>query len=156
MGGYLNTAAIPKRALKYFEANRNVLVIEDDKVLGQMVTEILEETGFQVTVASSGRIAFEQLKRGSIDFIMLDVLLPEYDGFEVYAQLQANPDTQPIPVMIVTAWADERNIRRAHEMGVRYFLPKPFTEEELLYTILTLLVDNSRKKLNGDKKTAAG
>ncbi len=146
MAGHFNSTLIPKRALKYFEANRNVLVIEDDKVLGQMVTEILDDVGFEVTTAQNGRIAFDKLKKTPIDFIVLDILLPEKDGFEIYADLQANPDFKDIPVMLVTAWADERNIERASQMGIQHFLPKPFTEDELLYTILTLLVDHSRKE----------
>lgn len=146
MAGHFNSTLIPKRALKYFEANRNVLVIEDDKVLGQMVTEILDDVGFEVTTATNGRLAFEKLKQRPIDFIVLDILLPEMDGFEIYAQLQAQAETKHIPVMLVTAWADERNIERASQMGIQHFLPKPFTEDELLYTILTLLVDNSRRK----------
>ena len=89
MAGHFNSTLIPKRALKYFEANRNVLVIEDDKVLGQMVTEILDDVGFEVTTAQNGRIAFEKLKNIPIDFIVLDILLPEKDGFEIYAELQA-------------------------------------------------------------------
>lgn len=146
MAGHFNSTLIPKRALKYFEANRNVLVIEDDKVLGQMVTEILDDVGFEVITAVNGRIAFEKLRQTQIDFIVLDILLPEMDGFEIYAQLQTQPETKDIPVMLVTAWADERNIERASQMGIQHFLPKPFTEDELLYTILTLLVDSSRRK----------
>lgn len=146
MAGHFNSTLIPKRALKYFEANRHVLVIEDDKILGQMVTEILDDVGFEVITAVNGRIAFEKLKQTQIDFIVLDILLPEMDGFEIYAQLQTQPETKDIPVMLVTAWADERNIERASQMGIQHFLPKPFTEDELLYTILTLLVDSSRRK----------
>jgi CheY-like chemotaxis protein len=146
MAGHFNSTLIPKRALKYFEANRNVLVIEDDKVLGQMVTEILDDVGFEVTTASNWRVAFEKLKQHQINFIVLDILLPEMDGFEIYANLQANPETKDIPVMLVTAWADEKNIQRASQLGIQHFLPKPFTEDELLYTILTLLVDSSRRQ----------
>jgi len=47
--------------------------------------------------------------------------------------------------MIISAWADERNIEKASELGIKQFLPKPFTEDELIYAILTLLIDNSRK-----------
>jgi CheY-like chemotaxis protein len=146
MAGHFNSTLIPKRALKYFEANRNVLVVEDDKVLGQMVTEILDDVGFEVATASNWRIAFEKLKQLPINFIVLDILLPEMDGFEIYTNLQANPETKDIPVMLVTAWADEKNIQRASQMGIQHFLPKPFTEDELLYTILTLLVDSSRRQ----------
>jgi CheY-like chemotaxis protein len=135
---------IPKRARKYFEANRNVLVVEDDKIMGQMVAEILDDAKFNVVTATSGRKAFAQLEQHPVDFIVLDILLPEMDGFEIYSQLQANPDTQGIPVLIITAWADERHMEKAAQMGIKHFLPKPFTEDELLYEILTLLIENSR------------
>jgi CheY-like chemotaxis protein len=141
-----NVPLIPKRAWKYFEANRNVLVIEDDKIMGQMVADILDDVGFKVTTAINGRIAFEKLQQHPVDFIVLDVLLPEMDGFEIYSRLQANSDTKDIPVMIITAWADERHIEKASQMGIRHFLPKPFTEDELLYEILTLLIESSRKE----------
>ncbi len=146
MVGQFNLALIPKRALKYFEANRNVLVIEDDKIMGQMVTEILDDIGFDVTTASNGMLALDKLKQESIDFIVLDILLPEMDGFEIYTKLQEDPATREIPVMIITAWSDEKNIERASQLGIKHFLPKPFTEDELVYTILTLLIDSSKNK----------
>jgi CheY-like chemotaxis protein len=146
MAGRFNLALIPKRAQKYFEANPNVLVVEDDKIMGQMVSDILDDIGFGVTTAPNGMVAFEKLKQQKVDFIVLDILLPELDGFEIYSRLKANPDTQDIPVMIMSAWADEKNIEKASNMGVKHFLPKPFTEDELMYTILTLLIDSSKEK----------
>lgn len=147
MVSQFDSVIIPERAQKYFEANRNVLVIEDDKIMGQMVAEILDDIGFEVVTATDGMIAFEKLRQNPIDFIVLDILLPEMDGFEIYAKLQADLDTKDIPVMIITAWSDERNVKKASEMGIRHFLPKPFTEDELVYTILTLLIDSSRKAM---------
>ena len=144
MSSQFNLALIPDRAKEHFEANPNVMVIEDDKIMGQMVADILTDVGFKVTNAANGMIAFEKLKLHQIDFIVLDILLPELDGFEVYTRLQANPATKNIPVMIISAWADERNIGKASEMGIKHFLPKPFTEDELMYTILTLLIDSSK------------
>jgi CheY-like chemotaxis protein len=144
MSSQFNLALIPERAKEYFEANPRVMVIEDDKIMGQMVTDILSDVGFEVTTAANGMIALEKLQHHQVDFIVLDILLPELDGFEVYSRLQANPDTEDIPVMIISAWADERNIGKASELGIRQFLPKPFTEDELMYTILTLLIDSSR------------
>jgi CheY-like chemotaxis protein len=134
---------IPKQARKYFEANRNVLVVEDDKIMGQMVAEILRDSGFNVTTVTNGMAAFEKLQERPIDFIVLDVLLPEMDGFEIYSRLQADPNTSTIPVLIITAWADERHIERASQMGIRHFLAKPFTEDELLREILSLLRDSA-------------
>ena len=146
MASQFNLALIPKRAQKYFEANPNVLVVEDDKIMGQMVTDILDDVGFEVTRAPNGAVAFEKLKEKQIDFIILDILLPELDGFQIYGKLQENTDTKNIPVMIVSAWADESNLEKASRMEVRHFLPKPFTEDELMYTILTLLIDSSHKE----------
>ncbi len=151
MASHFNLDLIPKRAQKYFEANRNVLVIEDDKIMGQMVTEILDDIGFEVSTTTNGRVALEKLQQQAIDFIVLDILLPEMDGFQIYEILQKNPDTKNIPVIIVSAWADERNREKADQLGVQHFLAKPFTEDELLFGILTLLVDSSRK---GKKKTS--
>ncbi len=144
MSSQFNLALIPDKAKEHFEANPNVMVIEDDKIMGQMVADILSDVGFNVTTAANGMIALEKLKQNHINFIVLDILLPELDGFEVYSRLQANPETQHIPVMIISAWADERNIGKASQLGIKHFLPKPFTEDELMYTILTLLIDSSK------------
>jgi chemosensory pili system protein ChpA (sensor histidine kinase/response regulator) len=140
-----SVSAVPKQARKYFEENRNVLVIEDDKIMGQMVAQILDDAGFDVATATNGTVAFDKLKQHPIDFIVLDILLPEMDGFQIYSKLQATSDTKDIPVLIITAWADEQHIEKASEMGIRHFLPKPFTEDELLQEIFSLLRDNSRK-----------
>jgi chemosensory pili system protein ChpA (sensor histidine kinase/response regulator) len=137
---------IPERARKIFAANRNVLVIEDDKIMGQMVAEILADVGFEVMTATNGRIAFAKLTQHPVDFIVLDILLPEMDGFQLYSELQTNPATRDIPVMVITAWSNEANRRRAAEMGIQHFLPKPFTEDELIYSIMTLLIDRSRRQ----------
>jgi chemosensory pili system protein ChpA (sensor histidine kinase/response regulator) len=136
---------IPKQAKKYFEANRNVLVIEDDKIMGQMVAAILDDAGFEVITATNGMIAFEKLRQHPVDFVVLDILLPEMNGFEIYSKLQANPETDDIPVLIITAWADERHLEKASQLGIRHFLAKPFTEDELLYEIFSLLRDSSHE-----------
>ena len=67
------------------------------------------------------------------------------NGFEIYSELQANLETKDIPVLIITAWADERHLEKAAQLGIRHFLAKPFTEDELLYEILSLLRDSSSK-----------
>ena len=136
---------VSKQARKYFEENRNVLVIEDDKIMGQMVAQILDDAGFEVTTATNGAIAFEKLQQWPIDFIVLDILLPEMNGFEIYTKLQAEPETKDIPVLIITAWADERHLERASQLGIRHFLAKPFTEDELLVEILSLLRGSSHQ-----------
>ena len=145
MTSHFNLDLVSKRALEYFETNRNVLVVEDDTIMGQMISEILSDIGFEVITATDGKLALEKLKQYPADFIILDILLPEMDGFEVYEKLQTNPDTKDIPVMIVTAWADTQHLEKASQVGIKHFLAKPFTEDELLLEILTLLVDRSHQ-----------
>jgi CheY-like chemotaxis protein len=143
MASHFNPNLVSKQALKYFEDNRRVLVVEDDTIMGQMVSEILSDVGFEVTSATNGPAALALLKQRSVDFILLDLLLPEMSGFDIYQRLQANEKTKAIPVMIVTAWADSKHMQRASELGITHFLAKPFTEDELLLAILTLLIDHS-------------
>jgi CheY-like chemotaxis protein len=136
-----------EEAKRYFAANRNVLLVEDDLGMRYMTCHLLSDSGFNVSTAKDGTAAFEILRRQPIDFIILDILLPIIDGFEIYSMLQTNVETKNIPVMIVTAWADERNIKKAAELGITHFLAKPFTENELLYKILALLIAHSHKGL---------
>jgi CheY-like chemotaxis protein len=133
----LGTSVIQKYQEKH--GNILVLVIEDDKIMVQMIAEILDGFGFEVATASHGRMAFKKLQQHPVNIIILDLLLPEMSGFEIYSRLQANPDTKDIPVLIASAWADERHIREASQMGIRHFLPKPFTEDDLLYELLDIL-----------------
>ncbi len=136
---------IPDGALEYFEENRNVLVIEDDRFMGQVFLEMLSEIGFEVITAANGVTALKKLKEQQIDFIILDILLPAMNGFEIYEKIQENPDTKNIPVMMVTAWADSLHLSKASQMGITHFLAKPFTEDELLEEIYALLRDSARK-----------
>ena len=69
--------------------------------------------------------------------------MPGMDGFEIYQRLQANPDTKDVPTMIVTAWADTQHLEKASRLGIKHFLAKPFTEDEILLEILTLLIDRT-------------
>jgi CheY-like chemotaxis protein len=134
-----------ERARKYFKANRHVLVIEGDKAMRLMIEDILEDAGFEVATASNWPVALEQLQQQPIDFIILDISLPEGDGFEIYDKLQNDPDTKDIPVLMATIWTDKQNLVNAERLGIKHVLPKPFTEDELLLDILSLLVDSARQ-----------
>ncbi len=143
MSSQFDVALIPDGALPYFEANPHVLVIEDDRFMGQVFIEMLSEIGFNVTTAANGVTALKKLKEQAIDFIILDILLPAMNGFEIYEKIQEDPNMKDIPVMMVTAWADSLHLSKASQMGINHFLAKPFTEDELLEEIYTLLRDSA-------------
>jgi chemosensory pili system protein ChpA (sensor histidine kinase/response regulator) len=136
---------ISKQARKYFKTNRRVLVVEADKTLRQMLATILDDNDFEVTTANDDIIALEQLQQQPVDFILLDVFQAETDGLEIYSRLRANLATKDIPLMVIIADPTEKNIEQVFLLGVHHFLPKPFTEDELLLKILALLMESSRK-----------
>lgn len=135
----------PQPTPKYFEAKRRVLIVEDDRLMGQMLTLILDDMGFEVATANNGMTAFAKLQQQPLDLIILDVLLAEAAGFEICSSLRLNPTTKDIPLLVITSRPDEKNIEEASQLGIHHFLPKPFTEDELWQEIVALLMDRSRK-----------
>ncbi len=111
---------------------------------------ILVDVGFNVTFVLDGVAAIETLKQRPIDFIILDIRLPGMDGFELYERLQVNPETQMIPVLITTALNGQYRFLKIRSRGVRHYLARPFTENELLEAILVLL---KKKRADKNEKT---
>ncbi|MCL4302212.1 MAG: response regulator [Anaerolineae bacterium] len=134
----------PHQTRKYFKTRRRVLILEDDRLMGQMLTMILDDMGFEITMANNGITAFAMLQQQQLDFIILDVLLAEAAGFEICSSLRLNPATKDIPLLVITSRPDEKNIEQALQLGIHHFLSKPFTEDELLQEILILLRDHSQ------------
>ena len=137
---------IPKGALPYFQSNPNVLVIEDDRFMTEVFLGTLGDIGFQVTISTNGTVALNRLQQQAIDFIILDLLLPDMNGFDLFRQLKKNCKTANIPVIMVTAWGDTTHRKKAAELGIKHFLTKPFTEDELLEEIFNLLVDHKARR----------
>jgi two-component system phosphate regulon response regulator PhoB len=131
---------IPKGALPYFQSNPNVLVIDDDRFMIEVFLGTLGDIGFQVTISTNGTVALTRLQQQATDFIILDLLLPDMNGFELFRRLKKNRETADIPVIMVTAWGDTIHRKKAAEVGIEHFLTKPFTEDELLEAIFKLLV----------------
>lgn len=83
--------------------NGYILVVEDDSASKDMLRRMLEHAGWQVQEATNDRLALEQIRQRQPALILLDLMLPELDGFEVLQELQATPASQSIPITVVTA-----------------------------------------------------
>ena len=136
---------IPAGARPYFVSNPNVLVIEDDRFMTEVFLGTLGDIGFQVTIATNATVAMTRLRQQPIDFIILDLMLPDMNGFDLFKHLKETPETRDIPVIMVTAWGDDVHRKKAAALGIKHFVTKPFTEDELLGAIFTLLVDHNRR-----------
>jgi len=86
----------------------------------------LEQQGHTVALAENGRQALEMLDGGDFDLVLLDILMPEMDGFEVLARLKSDPARRDLPVIVISALDDMESILRCIEMGATDYLPKPF------------------------------
>ncbi len=106
-----------------------ILLIDDDEKLCRLIMGYLEPMGFAVEVAHSGQTGLEFALQGSYDAILLDVMLPEIDGFEVLRQLRQH---SKVPVLMFTSRGDETDRIVGLEMGADDYLPKTFSSRELL------------------------
>jgi len=112
-----------------------VLIVDDEALLRAMMQDGLEAAGHQVVLADSGRIALEMAKIDRPDCILLDIMMPEMDGYETCARLKADADLAPIPVILVSATADLRVVDRAEQVGAAGVLPKPVPFEQLQHAV---------------------
>jgi DNA-binding response OmpR family regulator len=117
----------------------NILVVEDDSDIAELVVRYLEKAGYATTHVSSGRDALDAIRAKAPDLVVLDVMLPQVDGLEVCRLLRAGSATAAIPIIMVTARADESERIVGLEIGADDYLAKPFSPNELVARVRALL-----------------
>jgi two-component system response regulator VicR len=119
---------------------RKVVCVEDEQEMIDLIRLILSRKGFEVIGANGGRKGLEAVRAEKPDVVLLDLMMPEMDGWQVYQQLKADPNTAEIPVIVVTAKA--QNIDKVlglHIAKVDDYIPKPFSLQELVDRIEAVL-----------------
>jgi two-component system alkaline phosphatase synthesis response regulator PhoP/two-component system response regulator VicR len=111
---------------------RKILVVDDERHIVRLVEVNLQRAGYDVVTAYDGVEALEKVASEKPDMLVLDVMMPRKDGFEVLQDLQANPGTANIPVIMLTAKAQDADIFKGWQSGVSSYLTKPFNPRELL------------------------
>lgn len=111
---------------------KKILAVDDERHIVRLVEVNLQRAGYQVVTAYDGREALEKVKAEEPDLIVLDVMMPYMDGFEVLKNLKADPVTAEIPVIMLTAKAQDADVFRGWQSGVDCYLTKPFNPMELL------------------------
>ena len=109
-----------------------ILLAEDEQQIGDMVAFKLTNSGHQVVRVVDGEAALAAAERDRPDVIVLDVMMPLVDGFAVLGRLQANPDLRTIPVIMLTARGQERDVLSGLQAGAADYIVKPFSLKELL------------------------
>ena len=116
-----------------------ILVVDDEEDIRHLLRVALEQEGFQVTVASSGREALYSVSEQKPDLVVLDVMMPEIDGFEVLRRLKENEATAGIPVVVLTAKDSTNAVVSGLEIGADFYWTKPFKVQDLARTVRLIL-----------------
>jgi len=119
--------------------NKAVLVVDDDEDIREFLADLLATEGYRTEVAESGPAALEQAAGRKPDLVLLDIMMPGMDGYEVCERLKANPATRPIPVVMVTVRNEIEAISRSLVLGATGFIVKPFDSESLLQMVEMVL-----------------
>jgi DNA-binding response OmpR family regulator len=114
-----------------------ILVVDDILKNIQLLGSVLGKEGYAVSYATNGAKALEMAASEPFDLILLDVMMPEMDGFEVCGRLKQNPDTADIPILFLTAKSEQSDIVRGLQEGALDYLTKPFNTAELLARVKT-------------------
>jgi len=119
------------------ELKYHILIVDDVADNIQVAMSILKEENYEFSFATSGDSALELIDNNSFDLILLDVMMPGLDGYEVCMRIRSNPETEDVPVIFVTAKSDVDSIRKGFETGAQDYIIKPFQADELLARVQT-------------------
>ncbi|HEX2056516.1 MAG TPA: response regulator transcription factor [Nitrospiraceae bacterium] len=120
-------------------ASKKILVVEDEADILHLVTLYLEKEGFRIRTAGTGVQALKVMKEDRPDLIILDLMLPEMDGLEVCKKIRFDPDTAMIPILMLTAKAEETDTVIGLELGADDYVTKPFSPKALIARVKALL-----------------
>ena len=129
------------------KSTKHILCIEDEPEMIDLIRLILVRRGFDVSGAAGGKAGLEAVRKNLPDLVLLDLMMPDMDGWEVYQQMKSDESTRHIPVIVVTARAQSIDkVLGLHIAKVDDYIAKPFSPQDLL---------NSVERILGQKNAAA-
>ncbi|MFV0601874.1 MAG: PleD family two-component system response regulator [Brachymonas sp.] len=117
---------------------RNVLVVDDSQVDRSRLEKLVADAGYLVSSAANGAQALEMAKRSRPDLVLMDINMPEMDGFAATRGLRNDPDTKDIPVVMVTAKDQKADKAWGQMLGAKGYITKPYTDEQVLAMLRAL------------------
>jgi len=109
----------------------HILIVDDDPNIRELVKYNLTLDGFIVSIAENGQQGLDCIRKGNIDLVLLDVMMPELDGLQVLSELKGSSLTSSLPVFMLTAKGMVSDMERAYKIGADDYIAKPFDPEEL-------------------------
>ena len=118
---------------------KRIVLAEDEPQIAKLVEFKLKKEGYQVTWKENGEEALKAIKEEKPDLILLDVMMPVMDGYEVLRRLKEDENLKSIPVIMLTARAQEKDVVKGIDMGAEDYITKPFHPAELLARVKRIL-----------------
>lgn len=122
-----------------FAKKKKILVVDDEKDIAESVKILLSEKGFKVVIANNGAEAVKKAKAEKPDMIVMDLMMPEMNGFDACKMLKADNETAHTPVLVLTAQQLGKDLEDAFAAGANDYVIKPFSNERLLEKVEKLL-----------------
>ncbi len=127
-----------------------ILVVDDEPTIVRLMEFILARQGHEMLVAVNGEEALEKIRAHSPDLVLLDIMMPRIDGYEVARAVRADPATALLPIIMLSAKAQEEDIRKGLEIGVDEYITKPFSPEHLVHVVAGYLSRLSADKIKDE------
>ena len=119
--------------------NKTILIVDDDRLQQRLLEDILHAVGYRTIIASDGEEAVTMAKDQKPDLILMDIMMPKMDGYSAVTELKRAPETEDIPVVMVTAVGYELNKDLARQVGATDYITKPFDIKYLIFRMDQIL-----------------
>ena len=120
-----------------------ILAVDDEPNIVRLIQVNLERHGYQVDTASNGVQALEKIRANRPDLVVSDVMMPEMDGFELLSTIKRDPALEDLPIIMLTAKTQDKNVMEGYSRGADMYLTKPFNPAELLAFVKRILQSSS-------------
>ena len=117
----------------------NILIVDDEPNIVMSLEFLMRKNGYQVGIARNGTEALAAIAATPYDLVLLDVMMPDVDGYQVCRQLRQHPDRADTKVIFLSAKSREADVQKGYEVGANLYIPKPFSTRQLMEKVRELL-----------------
>ena len=119
--------------------NKKILIVDDDPYILMSLEFLMKKNKFEVFVARNGNEALEQIKTNQPDLILLDIMMPDVDGYEICIKVKSDNKTKDIIIVFMSAKTRDTDIQKGLDLGAALYITKPFSTRDLLEKVIGLL-----------------
>ncbi|HEX8426028.1 response regulator [Hymenobacter sp.] len=120
----------------------HILIVDDEPNIVMSLEFLMRKNGYAVSIARNGTEALEAVDRAPVDIVLLDIMMPDVDGYQVCRHIKARPDRATTKIVFLSAKTKDADIQKGYEAGADLYIPKPFSTRQLMVKVRELLVQS--------------